>query len=453
MRTMLTLLMATAAMISGAYAIAPTTGDGLGADTSVSGVSRLADRLGIPGAAVQVLSREAVLERSLVGVDGRGDPVDSRTPFVWGSVSKSFTAATVSALASRGLLDLGDRIEQVLPEADSVGLAPGVTVDDLVHHTSGLPHQVSTLDDWTRTGTALDAVPGLEVETSEPGRFRYSSLNYLLLQAITEKVTGEPFREVVSRETSIDVDDGPIPAGHVPFFTFPKAIEVGVDAAGLGYGYLSGSIDQLGRYAQRQLADLASTAPEAVNRRTDTVPTGSGMEYGYGWYVERLSDGTEMRWHSGAVPGFFTHIALIPDRDLALVLVANRYGELEADRFASAARALVAAQLGLDSPTDIARGPGLYEMVLVAACITVAALAFCFVRALRFRSGAGRRVWPGILACLGSGAALYFGIPIIAGAPVSVIGRWAPDIALLLWIALAGLALITAALTLRRVRA
>ncbi|MCZ4562801.1 serine hydrolase [Rhodococcus sp. IEGM 1401] len=401
-----------------------------------SDIQVVAEELGLPGVAFRVVSEDEVLEDVEYGVDGDGVPIDESTPFVWGSVSKSVTAATVYSLASQHRLDLSRTVNSILPEVDSI--VPGdVTIDDLIHHTSGLPHEVSELDVWGRFERALDVVPTLDVTVGDRGTFRYSSLNYQLLQAIVEKVTAEPFADVVARETGMHTA-GAVTPGHVPFFTFPRSIDTGIDSAGLGYGYLSGSIDELSRYASRQLAAPASNS-------SDTVPTGSGTAYGYGWYVETLPDGTEMRWHSGAVPGYFTHVALVPERHLAVVFATNRYGELDADNLASAARSLVLTRLGIDEPR--AAGLGLYEIALIGSTALAMLLAICAARTLLgFGAAPGRWALARVLTALGAGGLLYYSLPALAGAPISTLARWAPDIALLFWILLAELAVIAVAL-------
>jgi CubicO group peptidase (beta-lactamase class C family) len=409
---------------------------------TASDIGVVAEELGLPGVAFRVVSEHEVLENVEYGLDGDGAPIDEGTPFVWGSVSKSVTAATVYSLAEHGDLALNRTVNSILPESDSI-VPDDVTIENLIHHTSGLPHDVTELDAWGRTAPALDVVPTLDVTVTDRGTFRYSSLNYLLLQAIVEKVTAEPFADVVARETGVHTA-GNVAPGHVPFFTFPRSIDTGIDSAGMGYGYLSGSVDELSRYASRQLTAPASNSP-------DTVPTGSAAAYGYGWYVETLPDGTEMRWHSGAVPGYFTHVALVPERHLAVVFATNRYGELEADKLASAARSLVLARLGIDEPRTT--GLGMYEIALIASSALVVLLAICAARTLLgFGTAPGRWAPTRALAALGAGGLLYFSLPALAGAPISTLAHWAPDMALLFWILLAELALIAVALGARALR-
>lgn len=96
-----------------------------------------AAEIGAPGMSVQVLDSDAVVAEASSGVDGNGEPVDASTPFVWGSVSKQFTAATVVGLERQGALDESTPVVDIVPRARDMLGDPATTVDDLVHHTSG----------------------------------------------------------------------------------------------------------------------------------------------------------------------------------------------------------------------------------------------------------------------------------------------------------------------------
>src|SRR5215208_7032824 len=63
-------------------------------------------------------------------------PITPRTPFIMGSVSKQFTAAAIALLVEQGRISLSDDVRKYIPELHDYGKR--VTVDHLVHHTSGL---------------------------------------------------------------------------------------------------------------------------------------------------------------------------------------------------------------------------------------------------------------------------------------------------------------------------
>src|SRR5690242_13249118 len=65
-----------------------------------------------------------------------GVPITAQTPFIMGSVSKQFTAATIALLVEQGRISLDDDVHKYLPELADYGRK--ITVRQLVHHTSGL---------------------------------------------------------------------------------------------------------------------------------------------------------------------------------------------------------------------------------------------------------------------------------------------------------------------------
>lgn len=417
-----------------------------------------ASEIGAPGMAVQIVDLDGVQEQASTGVDGHGDIVDSSTPFVWGSVSKQFAAATVVGLERQGVVDPQASVVDIVPQARPMLADPATTVDDLVHHTSGLPHDITVTDDWTRRGSATDAVASIAQPpgVKERGEFRYSSLNYLLLQAVIEQSTGETYAQALADEvldpagadsTITDPDEytRDIAPGAVPFFGSAKPIDVGVDSAGLGYGYLAGSIDELGKYASWRLGQLRDGE--------DAVPeedTGQGTEYGDGLFHENIS-GRDVWWHSGAVPGYYTYVALVPGENKAMVLASNRYGEIEADRIAAVGRNLTTLVLD-GSTTDLPASPafvvlaGMLGLVVVLVGLIVWVTVRLFTGRTKEKTLTGAAIRSLVVAIVGGvllvGA--YIGVPSLVGASLSVMWLWAPDVTLSFWILLASVFLATA---------
>lgn len=453
--------------------VVPSTvaANGLSLDAEAA---RLADELGAPGVAVAVVDSRGVVGRAHQGVDGDGAPVGEGTAFVWGSVSKSFAALVVSVLDESGTLSASDPVASVLPALRGGELdATGVTIADLVHHVSGLPHQVENTDVWGRTAPASEVLPEIAAVAGlgPRGTYRYSSLNYLLLQAVVETVTQRPYGDVLdevlaSTSGVTDVISDPVrfaedvPAGHAPYFFGERPVNVGFDAAGLAYGYLAGPTDSLARYAAWQLGDLRSTAPESVERRDGAVETGTGDRYGNGLIFEDRSDGddevTVVR-HSGAVPGYFTYLALSPERDVGVVLVANSYGELRSGESAGAAEAFADRIMGL--PSAAQPGSGLYTGVIVGGIVLVLLLVVLlgWVALGWVRRSSPRRSTRGtvtrVLLVSFVGAALLvgglLGVPAVVGVPFGVAALWAPDVTMLFWLTM-GLVFLVTAVTVAR---
>ncbi len=146
---------------------------------------------GLPGMTLSVTDAEGFVATLTLGWADRerGVPVGPRHLFQIGSISKSFIALTVLALADQGRIDLDAPLARYLPEAP---LPPEpITVAQLLSHTSGLaddpPEFPRTLDGRLWCGFA----PG--------SHFSYSNTGYRLLGRLIERVSGEAHQSAVRR--------------------------------------------------------------------------------------------------------------------------------------------------------------------------------------------------------------------------------------------------------------
>jgi CubicO group peptidase (beta-lactamase class C family) len=127
----------------------------------------------------------------------------SQTRFQIGSISKTFTAASILLLVERGLLELDDPVARYLEEFPN---GEEITVHHLLTHTSGLPRFVFQADYRERSmrhHTASDLVSWIRELPlgSGPGaRAAYSNANYAALAAIVEEVSGQDYSAFLEKE-------------------------------------------------------------------------------------------------------------------------------------------------------------------------------------------------------------------------------------------------------------
>ena len=145
------------------------------------------------------------------GVRGLADvpnaiPITPRTIFDAGSVAKQFTAAAILLLAQRHRLNVDDTLADHLDGFPA--WAQTVTLNQMIHHTSGIPDFYGIFDakGYWRTDHVtqqiivdeLRAVPALEYT---PGNhFEYSNSNYVLLAEVVAKVSGVDFPTFLRRQ-------------------------------------------------------------------------------------------------------------------------------------------------------------------------------------------------------------------------------------------------------------
>ncbi|MBS1560968.1 MAG: beta-lactamase family protein [Bacteroidetes bacterium] len=130
-------------------------------------------------------------------------PVTDSTVFMSYSMSKVITAISALQLAQEGLLDLDADAHQYIPW---LPYAQPISTRQLLAHTAGIPNAIPLrwvhLPDAHGTfkeDSALRAVLADNADlTSTPGtRYRYSNIDYWIVGAIIEHITGRSYEAVV----------------------------------------------------------------------------------------------------------------------------------------------------------------------------------------------------------------------------------------------------------------
>ena len=164
----------------------------------------------LPGAVVlvghggKVVFRQAYGVRKLAGepgLDGSpapAEPMTEDTIFDVASLTKPLaTAPAVMQLFEQGKVQFDDPVQKYLPDFNTANdpVRAAVTVRMLLTHTSGEPGDVELKDPWGLDST--DKAEGFRRAMttplqSKPGEFfSYSDINFILLGAMVEKLTGE----------------------------------------------------------------------------------------------------------------------------------------------------------------------------------------------------------------------------------------------------------------------
>ncbi|ATQ42537.1 serine hydrolase domain-containing protein [Caulobacter mirabilis] len=295
-----------------------------------------------------------------------GDP--ARTPltrdaaFDIGSISKQMTAVAVLKLAEAGRLSVDDPVAAHLPQYPYAG----VTIAQLLSHTSGTP---DVLGDYAvrlkpgPDGAVPPAVDGSDIVSflialgkpavAPPGaRYAYNNTGYLVLAALVETISGEPFADHLQRRlftplgmtyTRLRTPSNEAGIAHRAYGFRPQSTErrpydqiPGFYVRGAGGVY--STADDLLRW-QRALngglvrADLWARAT-APTRLTD----GTSVPYGFGLNLKPDAEGVARISHGGHWRGFKSDLSYYPAADLIVIQLTNNAEDDSVDANVAALR-------------------------------------------------------------------------------------------------------------------
>lgn len=263
-------------------------------------------------------------------------PNDGETRFRLGSVTKQFTAVSILILHERGLIDLDAPVKTWLPDAPAAW--DGVTVRHLLSHTSGIPN-FTDFDDYEAHKTEAATLDSLIARFRDrPLEFRpdqgwnYSNSGYILLTAIIEKASGQPYAQFVTEtlfqplgmtDTGYDTHAAILPhraSGYTPTATGIVNTDYLDMSIPQGAGGLYSTTRDLLKWEQGLFGGRL-LKPESLTLLT----TVRRDNYAMGLMVAE-ADGNTTISHGGGIEGFNTWLGYDPDRHLTVVVLGNLNG-------------------------------------------------------------------------------------------------------------------------------
>ena len=126
----------------------------------------------------------------------------SQTKFLVGSVSKQFTSMLILQLVQKGKIKLTDYAIKYLPFLPKE--KSKITIHHLLSHTSGLAHYSGLRPSFYtfqyKTLTPMQyakIIAKMEMRTAPGTEKYYSSMGYILLAVIAEKITGKSYGQLI----------------------------------------------------------------------------------------------------------------------------------------------------------------------------------------------------------------------------------------------------------------
>jgi CubicO group peptidase (beta-lactamase class C family) len=384
-------------------------------ERAASAIERQFEEMGVREAAYAVVEGEDLV----IAGHGAASP---DTPFLIGSVSKSFTALAILQLVELGLIDLDSPVTDHLDWFTTADPNAPITIRHLLNQTSGLSTLDGSRDAFTPEISLEERVRSIEDYglVSEPGaEFNYSNLNFATLGLIVQEVTGLDYGEYLEEEilAPLGMDhsysdfakaraDG-LAQGTITIFGIPVALRQTAFPGAVPDGYLVSTAADLAEYARFQMGDGSSEGRRLISAEnmalmhTPAAPSQGGAHldhYAMGWRTGSI-DGQPLVSHDGRSFGFYANVALLPDLDAAVVVLMARNGAMVRGPENAGLEALIGGTPELSRSSTIT-----WVVVDVVAVLLVLASVVFVMRTRRRRRmipPLAPRRWPAILQVAG----------------------------------------------------
>ncbi|NRR19868.1 cyclic peptide export ABC transporter [Brevibacillus sp. MS2.2] len=302
----------------------------------------------IPGASVVIVKGEqTVYNRGFGYADmAAKSPVTTQTLFELGSTTKAFTGLAILSLEEQGLLNLKDPVQKYLPwfqVKDAEGHTPEITLEQLLHHTSGIPfHTIGEIpvgEESDALERTVRKVVGQTLDFSPGERFLYASMNYDVLGLVIEKVTGEPFEQYVKDNvlTPIGLTHSYLFRNEAERHEMAKGYKIGflgareyqapVYRGNTPAGYIISNSEDMAIWLKSQLGSITNNNVSSglINRShqpdRSVLPNIDSSSYAAGWFVYQKGSG-ELS-HGGSNPNYSSSVVIRPGEKLGVAVLTN----------------------------------------------------------------------------------------------------------------------------------
>jgi CubicO group peptidase (beta-lactamase class C family) len=310
----------------------------------------------VPGLALGIVKDDRIAYlRGFGEADESGRAVTPKTPFIIGSLSKSFTALAIMQLVEAGKVELDAPVQRYLPwfrVADEEASGE-ITVRHLLHHTSGL--STKTGRSYQGNGDTSDAalekavrkLSSVELTAPVGKKHRYSTINYSVLGLIVQTVAGRSYESYVQTEifdplqmdgsftSEAAAEKKGLATGHHYWFGRPRAADLPYNRGLVPAGYLISSAEDMAHYLIAQLnggrygkASVLSPAGVRQLHQPAVATPETGTSYGMGWFVGPINEIPAIH-HQGETFNFHANAVLVPESRTGVIVLMNAENSLD----------------------------------------------------------------------------------------------------------------------------
>lgn len=274
------------------------------------------------------------------------DSISANTAFHIASTSKTFTSIAILQMAEAGKISLQDSLQKFFPGFPY----PGITVQLLLNHRSGLPNYLYFMSNnkwgkdekgkWNHQyATNNDVLKMMQEKkpdlTGPPDKgFNYCNTNYILLALIIEKISGLSYPVYMKKEFF-----DPLQMENTFVFELKDTLTATPSFTAKGtywnFDFLDATYGDKNIYTTpRDLLkwDQALYSGRLINKALlDAAFKGYSFEkpgvhnYGLGWRLQLLPNGKKVVYHFGKWHGSNAAFARLIDEKATIIILGNRF--------------------------------------------------------------------------------------------------------------------------------
>ena len=307
----------------------------------------------LPSLGVAVVRSAGLVDQAVVGVRKLGDPTAATPsdPYHLGSNTKAMTASLVATLVDDGVwtwtTSVAGTLEAVVPNMHSSWR--DVTVEELLSHQAGIDDEAAYAlmpEPSPARAVSDNRLAAVRAVMAEPavgrrGRYAYSNVGYVMAGVMAEIAMNQTWETLVATRvfaplgmhscgfgapgTAGAVD---APWGHAIDGGALQAIDPGSlladNPAELGpAGTVHCSLADWGRFVAMHLRGARGSNAELLAPESfDRAFTPLAGDYGLGWVIGDSPSGRTIA-HDGSNLRFHSYAVIVPQHDIAILVVKN----------------------------------------------------------------------------------------------------------------------------------
>lgn len=314
----------------------------------------------IPGMAVAIVKdNEVVLAKGYGVRNAETDaPADANTVFGIASLSKAFTASALAMLVDEGKISWDDKVVEYIPyfQLYSPYVTQEMTIRDLLCHRAGFKTFSGDLIWYASTHSREEVIRRaryIEPEYGFRSHYGYSNIMFLVAGQIVPAVTGKSWDEFIQERIFTPLEMNRSTTSIVPLEEMDNVAQPHNEVAGENIGIewvnwdnispaggINSSVNDMAQWLILNLSNGDFAGKQLISEeqmwqmQTPHTPksiSGNAAQlfhlrnfsvYGLGWDLFDYN-GRKVVNHSGGLDGMISHLMIVPEENLGMVVLTN----------------------------------------------------------------------------------------------------------------------------------